>query len=96
MVPGHKTEVKDGAWLAPLLEHGLWRASFIPPRPIRELRELTRCGQTLIQERASEINRVHKRWRLAEVLTERVTTHHGALLGSCWRIWSFWRPPLPG
>jgi len=41
-VPGRKTDVKDGAGLAQLLEHGLWRASFIPPRPIRELRELRR------------------------------------------------------
>jgi transposase len=41
-VPGRKTDVKDSEWIAQLLEHGLLRASFIPPRPIRELRELTR------------------------------------------------------
>lgn len=41
-VPGHKTDVKDSEWLADLLRHGLLKASFIPPQPIRQLRELTR------------------------------------------------------
>jgi transposase len=59
-VPGHKTDVKDSEWLADLLRHGLLRASFIPPRPIRELRELTRYRKTLVQERAQEGNRLHK------------------------------------
>jgi transposase len=56
-VPGRKTDVKDSEWLADLLRHGLLQASFIPPAPIRELRELTRYRKTLVQERASEINR---------------------------------------
>lgn len=59
-VPGHKTDVKDSEWLADLLRHGLLKASFIPPAPIRELRELTRYRKTLVQERASEINRLQK------------------------------------
>jgi transposase len=59
-VPGRKTDAKDCAWLAELLELGLLRASFIPPRPIRELRELTRYRKTLVQERTREVNRVHK------------------------------------
>lgn len=59
-VPGRKTDVKDGEWLAELLEHGLLRASFIPPRPIRALRDLTRRRRTLIEQRAHEVNRVHK------------------------------------
>jgi len=59
-VSGRKTDVKDSEWLAQLLEHGLLRASFIPPRPIRELRDLMRYRNTLIQARASEINRLHK------------------------------------
>lgn len=59
-VPGRKTDVHDSVWLADLLRHGLLRASFIPPAPIRELRELTRYRKTLIQERADEINRVQK------------------------------------
>lgn len=59
-VPGRKTDVKDCEWIAQLLEHGLLRASFIPPHPIRELRELTRHRKTLIQERARLANRVQK------------------------------------
>jgi transposase len=59
-VPGRKTDVKDSEWLADLLRHGLLQARFIPPAPIRELRELTRYRKTLVQERASEINRLQK------------------------------------
>jgi transposase len=59
-VPGRKTDVKDAEWIAELLRHGLVRASFIPDRPQRELRELTRYRTTLIQERANEINRLQK------------------------------------
>lgn len=59
-VPGRKTDVKDSEWIADLLRHGLLTASFIPPAPIRELRDLTRYRKTLIQERAQEINRVQK------------------------------------
>jgi transposase len=57
-VPGHKTDVKDSEWLADLLRHGLLQASFIPPKPIRELRELTRYRKTLVQERNQEVNRL--------------------------------------
>jgi transposase len=59
-VPGRKTDVQDCAWLAQLLEYGLLRGSFVPPAPIRELRDLTRYRKSLIQERAREANRVHK------------------------------------
>jgi transposase len=59
-VPGRKTDVKDAAWLAELLPHGLWRASFIPPVAQRELRDLTRDRSTCIQERVTLINRVQK------------------------------------
>jgi transposase len=59
-VPGRKTDVKDCEWIAQLLRHGLIQGSFIPPRPIRELRDLTRYRQKLIQNRASEVNRIHK------------------------------------
>ncbi|HEX4208180.1 MAG TPA: IS110 family transposase [Ktedonobacteraceae bacterium] len=59
-LPGRKTDVKDSEWLADLLRHGLVQASFVPPKPIRELRELTRYRKTLIQERAQEINRLQK------------------------------------
>lgn len=59
-LPGRKTDVADSAWLADLLRHGLVRASFIPPEPIRHLRELTRYRTTLQQERAQEVQRLHK------------------------------------
>jgi transposase len=59
-VPGRKTDLKDAEWLADLLRHGLLKASFIPPAPIRALRELTRYRKTLVQQRADEVNRVQK------------------------------------
>jgi transposase len=59
-VPGHKTDIGDSEWLADLHRHGLLKASFIPPAPIRELRELTRYYKTLVADRAAEINRVQK------------------------------------
>lgn len=59
-VPGRKTDVSDCAWIAQLLEHGLLRGSFVPPPEIRALRDLTRYRKGLIQERAREVNRVHK------------------------------------
>jgi transposase len=59
-VPGRKTDVSDSAWLCQLAEAGLLRASFVPPKPIRALRNLTRYRKTQIQERAREANRLHK------------------------------------
>ena len=59
-VPGRKTDVADAAWIAQLVEHGLVRPSFVPPRPIRELRELTRYRKALIYERTREAQRLHK------------------------------------
>lgn len=59
-VPGRKTDVKDAEWIADLLRHGLVRASFIPDRPQRELRELTRYRRQLIQQRAQVVNRIQK------------------------------------
>jgi transposase len=59
-VPGRKTDVKDCEWLAELLRHGLLRPSFVPDRPQRELRELTRYRTALTRERSAEINRLHK------------------------------------
>ena len=59
-VPGRKTDVKDCEWLAQLLRHGLVKGSFIPPKPIRELRDLTRYREKLTQKRSSEINRIQK------------------------------------
>jgi transposase len=59
-VPGRKTDVRDCEWIADLLRHGLLHASFIPERPQRELRELTRYRASLVHERAAEVNRVQK------------------------------------
>jgi transposase len=59
-IPGKKTDFKDGERIAELLQHGLLRGSFVPPRPIRELRDLTRMRATLAQERSSIINRIEK------------------------------------
>ena len=59
-VPGRKTDVRDCEWLADLLRHGLLKASFVPERPQRELRELTRYRTALVRERAAEVNRLQK------------------------------------
>src|SRR4051794_29103169 len=59
-VPGRKTDVSDAAWLCQLLEAGLLRASFVPPKPIRTLRNLTRYRKAQIAERQREANRLHK------------------------------------
>jgi transposase len=74
-VPGRKTDVKDAQWIADLLQHGLLSASFIPPAPQRELRELVRYRTHLIDERTREVNRVHKaledaNLKLASVATD--------------------------
>lgn len=57
-VPGRKTDMKDAAWIADLVRHGLVKASFIPNRDQRELREVTRCRQELVEERSRELNRI--------------------------------------
>jgi len=59
-VPGRKTEVKDSEWLAQLLECGLLRSSFVPPPPIRELRDLTRYRRQQVRDQAQEVNRLCK------------------------------------
>jgi transposase len=59
-VPGHKTDKKDSKWISKLLISGLLKGSFIPPRPIRELRDLTRYRRKIVGQIASEKNRIHK------------------------------------
>ena len=59
-VPGRKTDVKDAEWIADLLLHGLLRPSFVPPKPIRELRDLTRYRRKLVESRSAERNRLLK------------------------------------
>jgi transposase len=59
-VPGRKTDVQDAQWLCQLLEQGLLRSSLVPPKPIRELRDLTRYRKSLTWERGREANRLQK------------------------------------
>jgi len=60
IVPGRKTDLKDAEWICQLMEHGLVRPSFVPPPPIRELRDLTRYRKAQINERTREAQRLHK------------------------------------
>lgn len=73
-VPGRKTDVKDAEWIAELLQHGLLRASFIPDRAQRELRELTRYRRSLVQERSREANRIQKLLEGANIKLASVAT----------------------
>jgi transposase len=74
-VPGRKRDVGDAEWLAKLLQHGLLAPSFVPDRPARELRELTRYRSALVHDRTAEINRLQKTLeganiKLASVVSE--------------------------
>jgi transposase len=78
-VPGRKSDVRDSEWLAQLLECGLLKASFVPPPPIRELRDLTRYRVQQVRDRAQEVNRLCKVLEDAGVkLTSVVTDVMGA------------------
>src|SRR5688572_30647759 len=55
-VPGRKTDVKDAEWIADLLRHGLLKKSFVPPKEIRQLRDLTRYRRKLVEARTTERN----------------------------------------
>jgi hypothetical protein len=72
-VPGRKTDVKDAQWIAELLQHGLLRASFIPPRSAGAA-ELTRHRSNFVRERASVVNRVHKVLESANIKLAAVAT----------------------
>lgn len=73
-LPGRKTDVGDADWLADLLQHGLIRASFVPNRDQRELRELTRYRKALIRLRTAEINRIQKVLSGANIKLDTVVT----------------------
>src|SRR5216683_1844606 len=82
-VPGRKTDQKDSEWIADLLQHGLLRASFVPPTPTRELRDLTRYRASLAQEINRIANRIQKVLEDANIKLAsvgRVTAHHRFLL----------------
>src|SRR5216110_3705129 len=73
-VPGRKTDVKDAEWIADLLRHGLLRPSFVPPKPIRELRDLTRYRRKLVESRSAERNRLLKLLETANIKLASVMT----------------------
>jgi transposase len=73
-VPGRKTDVNDAEWIADLLRHGLLKASYVPDRQQRELRELVRYRTSLIQERTAAANRLHKVLEGANVKLTSVAT----------------------
>ncbi len=66
-VPGRKTDAKDAEWIADLLRHGLIRPSFVPPAPIRALRDLTRYRRSLVDARSAECNRLIKVLEMANI-----------------------------
>ena len=80
-VPGRKTDVKDCQWIAQLLQHGLLRGSFIPPKPIRELRDLTRQRSQLVAEKAAVANRIQKVLEDANIKLAAVATDCAGGLG---------------
>jgi transposase len=84
-VPGRKTDQKDSEWIADLLQHGLLRGSFVPPTPVRELRDLTRYRVGLVQECNRIANRVQKvledaNIKLASVATDALGASGRAML----------------
>lgn len=85
-VPGRKTDVKDAEWIADLLQHGLLSGSFVPDRPARELRELTRYRSSLVRVRTAEVNRLQKtlegaNLKLASVVSDVTGVSARAMLG---------------
>src|SRR5437762_14195081 len=66
-VPGRKTDVKDAEWIADLLCHGLLRSSFVPPKPLRELRDLLRYRRKLVDSQTAERNRLLKLLETANI-----------------------------
>jgi transposase len=73
-VPGRKTDVADAEWIADLLRHGLLQGSYVPDRPQRELRELTRYRTSLVRERTAETNRLQKTLEGANIKLAAVAT----------------------
>ncbi|MBV9453226.1 MAG: IS110 family transposase, partial [Rubrobacter sp.] len=73
-VLGRKTDVKDADWICQLVEHGLVRPSFVPPKEIRELRNLTRYRKRQIEERAEEVQRLEKVLQEAAIKLSSVAT----------------------
>jgi transposase len=81
-VPGRKTDVADSMWIAQLLEHGLVSPSFVPPRNVRLLRDLTRHGRWLTEERTRTIQRLEKVFQDAGI---KLTSVASTILGKTGR-----------
>jgi transposase len=86
-VPGRKTDVNDAAWIADLLAHGLISASFVPPQPIQELRDLTRTRKQLVREISQHTLRIQKtledaNLKLASVLSSILGSSGRAILAA--------------
>ncbi len=75
ILPGRKSDVLDAEWIAELLEHGLLRGSFVPPRVVRELRDLTRYRKRLVQTRTQESQRIQKTLEDAGIKLDSVASH---------------------
>jgi transposase len=73
-VPGRKTDVKDAAWLADLLAHGLIRASFVPDESTQQMRDLLRTRKQLVRERSSHTQRIQKALEDANIKLDLVVT----------------------
>ncbi len=80
-LPGRKTDVSDAAWLAQLGAHGLVRGSFVPPEPIRQLRDLTRTRTTMVRARAKEFQRLEKLLEDAGIKLSSVATDISGVSG---------------
>lgn len=86
-VPGRKTDTKDAEWIADLLQHGLLKASYIPDKEQRELREISRYRKSLVEERSREINRLEKtlegaNFKLSSVVSELTGKSSRALINA--------------
>ena len=81
-VPGHKTDKKDSRWLSKLLLAGLLKGSFIPPQDIRELRDLVRYKRKVVDQAASEKNRIIKLLEDANIKLSSVLTNVDGATGT--------------
>ena len=82
-VPGRKTDVRDAEWIADLVRHGLIAASFVPPKPIRELRDLMRYRRKLVEARSAERNRLLKLLEGANIKLASVASNVFGVSGMC-------------
>ena len=95
-VPGRKTDVKDAEWICQLVEHGLLRPSFVPPKEIRELRNLTRYRKAQIEERTREVQRLEKVLQDAGIKLSSVATRALGVSGRAFaQMRSLAAPPIP-